>query len=151
MPMNLDFGSGTEGITQTSLSSQVAALSQDGSAASSLANLNIDQYGNIVGIFSNGTSQSLAQVMVATFTNLNGLVSIGDNMYQVAANAGTPRIGEPGESTTTTIQSGALEQSNVDLSEEFTKMIVSQRGFQANARVVTTADALLQEITNLIR
>lgn len=151
MPMELDFGSGTEGITQTSLSSQVAALSQDGSAASSLANLNIDQYGNIVGIFSNGTSQSLAQVMVATFTNLNGLVSIGDNMYQVAANAGDPRIGEPGEATTTTIQSGALEQSNVDLSEEFTKMIVSQRGFQANARVVTTADALLQEITNLIR
>jgi len=151
MPMNLDFGSGTNGITQTSLSSQVAALSQDGSAASSLANLNIDSYGNIVGIFSNGNSQSLAQVMVATFTNLNGLVSIGDNMYQVAANAGTPRIGEPGESTTTTIQSGALEQSNVDLSEEFTKMIVSQRGFQANARVVTTADALLQEITNLIR
>ncbi len=151
MPMKLNFGSGTEGITQTSLSSQVAALSQDGSAASSLANLNIDQYGNIVGIFSNGNSQSLAQVMVATFTNLNGLVSIGDNMYQVAANAGDPRIGEPGEATTTTIQSGALEQSNVDLSEEFTKMIVSQRGFQANARVVTTADALLQEITNLIR
>ncbi len=151
MVMELDFGSGTEGITQTSLASQVAALSQDGSAASSLANLNIDQYGNIVGIFSNGTSQTLAQVMVATFTNLNGLISIGDNMYQVAANAGDPRIGEPGESTSTTIQSGALEQSNVDLSEEFTKMIVSQRGFQANARVVTTADALLQEITNLIR
>ena len=89
--------------------------------------------------------------MVATFTNLNGLTSIGDNMYQVAANAGDPRIAEPGQSSSTTIQSGALEQSNVDLSEEFTKMIVSQRGFQANARVVTTADALLQEITNLIR
>jgi flagellar hook protein FlgE len=72
-------------------------------------------------------------------------------MYQVAANAGDPRIAEPGQSSSTTIQSGALEQSNVDLSEEFTKMIVSQRGFQANARVVTTADALLQEITNLIR
>ena len=151
MEINLDFGSGTNGITQTSLSSQIAALSQDGSASASLSNLNIDQYGNIVGIFSNGNSQTLAQIMVATFPNLNGLVSIGDNMYQVAANAGTPRIGEPGEETVTTIQSGALEQSNIDLSEEFTKMIVSQRGFQANARVVTTADALLQEITNLIR
>ena len=147
----LDFGSGTNGITQTSLGSQVSSLSQDGSAAASLSNLNIDLYGNIVGIFSNGNSQTLAQVMVATFPNLNGLTSIGDNMYQVAANAGDPRIGEPGEESTTTIQSGALEQSNVDLSEEFTKMIVSQRGFQANARVVTTADALLQEITNLIR
>jgi flagellar hook protein FlgE len=151
MEVNMDFGSGTNGITQTSLSSQIASLSQNGAASASLANLNIDQYGNIVGIFSNGESQTLAQVMVATFPNLNGLVSIGDNMYQVAANAGDPRIAEPGEASTTTIQSGALEQSNVDLSEEFTKMIVSQRGFQANARVVTTADALLQEITNLIR
>lgn len=151
MLVNLDFGTGTNGITQTSLSSQIAALSQDGAASASLSNLNIDQYGNIVGIFTNGESQTLAQVMVATFNNLNGLTSIGDNMYQVSANAGDPRIAEPGTDSSTTIQSGALEQSNVDLSEEFTKMIVSQRGFQANARVVTTADALLQEITNLIR
>ena len=151
MQVNLDFGSGTNGITQTSLSSQIASLSQDGAASATLANLNIDSFGNIVGIFSNGESQTLAQIMVATFPNLNGLVSIGDNMYQVAANAGDPRIAEPGEASTTTIQSGALEQSNVDLSEDFTKMIVSQRGFQANARVITTADSLLQEITNLIR
>jgi flagellar hook protein FlgE len=89
--------------------------------------------------------------MVATFANLNGLVSVGDNMYNVAANSGSPRIDTPGENSVTTIQSGALEQSNVDLSEEFTRMIVFQRGFQANARVVTTADNLLQEITNLIR
>ncbi len=151
MTVKLNFGSGTNGITQTSLGSQVQALSQDGSAAASLANLNVDQYGNVVGIFTNGSSQTLAQVMVATFTNLNGLTSIGDNMYQVSANAGDPRIAAPGTESSTTIQSGALEQSNVDLTEEFTKMIVSQRGFQANARVVTTADALLQEITNLIR
>ncbi len=151
MKVKLNFGSGTNGITQTSLGSQVQALSQDGSSAASLANLNVDQYGNIVGIFTNGSSQTLAQVMVATFTNLNGLTSIGDNMYQVSANAGDPRISTPGTESSTTIQSGALEQSNVDLTEEFTKMIVSQRGFQANARVVTTADALLQEITNLIR
>ncbi len=151
MKVKLNFGSGTSGITQTSLGSQVQALSQDGSSAASLANLNIDQYGNIVGIFTNGSSQTLAQVMVATFTNLNGLTSIGDNMYQVSANGGEPRIATPGTESSTTIQSGALEQSNVDLTEEFTKMIVSQRGFQANARVVTTADALLQEITNLIR
>ena len=89
--------------------------------------------------------------MVATFNNLNGLVSVGDNMYNVAANSGDPRIDVPGSTSNTTIQSGALEQSNVDLSNEFTKMIVSQRGFQANARVITTSDNLLQEITNLIR
>ncbi|MBN1301141.1 MAG: flagellar hook protein FlgE [Melioribacteraceae bacterium] len=150
-PIDLNFGQGTAGVTQTNLTSQIAALSQNGSASAALSNLNIDQYGNIIGIFSNGNSRTLAQIMVATFKNLNGLVSVGDNMYNVAANAGEPRIDSPGENSVTTIQSGALEQSNVDLSEEFTRMIVSQRGFQANARVVTTADTLLQEITNLIR
>lgn len=149
--IDLDFGTGTSGVTQTNLSSQIAALSQNGSASAALSNLNIDQYGKIIGIFSNGNSRTLAQIMVATFANLNGLVSVGDNMYNVAANSGDPRIDTPGENSVTTIQSGALEQSNVDLSEEFTRMIVSQRGFQANARVVTTADNLLQEITNLIR
>ncbi len=149
--IKLDFGSGTSGITQTSLSSQVAALTQNGSASASLSNINIDQFGKIEGIFSNGQSRELAQIMVSTFKNLNGLVSVGDNMYNVAANSGDPRIEAPGEISNTTIQSGALEQSNVDLSEEFTKMIVSQRGFQANARVVTTADQLLQEITSLVR
>ncbi|HUX60316.1 MAG TPA: flagellar hook protein FlgE [Ignavibacteriaceae bacterium] len=150
-PINLNFGSGTAGITQTSLSSQVAALSQDGSPSATLTNLNIDQYGNVVGVFSNGNSRTLAQVMVATFTNPNGLVSAGSNMYSVAANSGTPRIDTPGENSATTIQSGALEQSNVDLSQEFTNMIVSQRGFEANAKVVTTSDTLLQDITNLVR
>lgn len=149
--LDLDFGRGFEGITQTSASSVISALSQNGAASASLSNINIDQYGNIVGIFSNGNSRTLAQVMVATFKNLNGLISVGDNMYTAYANSGEPRIGALGEETGTTVQSGALEQSNVDLSEEFTKMIVSQRGFQANARVITTADTLLQEITNLIR
>ncbi len=149
--INLDFGEGFSGVTQTSSSSVVSALSQDGSASASLSNINIDQYGNIEGIFTNGNSRTLAQVMVATFPNLNGLISQGDSMYSAYANAGEPRIAELGEDSSTTVQSGALEQSNVDLSEEFTRMIVSQRGFQANARVITTADSLLQEITNLIR
>jgi flagellar hook protein FlgE len=149
--VKLEFGEQFSGVTQTSSSSVISALSQDGSPSASLSNINIDQYGNIVGIFSNGSSKSLAQIMVATFTNLNGLISTGDNMYQAYANSGEPRISSLGEDSNTTVQSGALEQSNVDLSEQFSKMIVAQRGFQANARVVTTADSLLQEITNLIR
>lgn len=149
--VDLNFGSGFAGITQTSSSSVVSALNQDGAASASLSNINIDQYGNIQGIFTNGNSRTLAQLMVATFPNLNGLISVGDNMFTAYANSGDPRIGQLGEETSTTVQSGALEQSNVDLSEEFTRMIVSQRGFQANARVITTADNLLQEITNLIR
>ncbi len=147
----LNLGENFSGVTQTSANSVISALSQDGSAAATLSNLSIDKYGYIVGVFSNGQSRQLAQIMVATFPNLNGLLSVGENLYSVSANTGDPLIGEPGESTGTTIQSGALEQSNVDLSEEFTRMIVSQRGFQASARVVTVSDALLQEITNLVR
>ncbi len=149
--MDLDFGSGFSGITQTSASSVVSSLSQNGYASASLSNINIDQYGKIVGIFSNGNTRALAQIMCATFPNLDGLISNGDNLFSAYANSGEPRIGTLGEETNTTVQSGALEQSNVDLSEEFTRMIVAQRGFQSNARVITTADTLLQEITNLIR
>lgn len=149
--ITLSLGDNFAGVTQTSSSSVVSALTQDGSSAASLSNINIDQYGYIVGVFSNGQSRQLAQILVATFPNLNGLISVGDNMFTISANTGDPLIGAPGETTGTTIQSGALEQSNVDLSEEFTRMIVSQRGFQASARIVTVSDTLLQEITNLVR
>ena len=149
--INFDFGTAFSGMTQTASSSVLSALSQNGSASAVLSNLSIDQYGYIVGVFSNGQSRNLAQIMVATFNNLNGLVSTGSNMYQVSANSGEAFIGTPGELTQTTIQSRSLEQSNVDLTEEFTRMIVSQRGFQANARVITVSDTLLQETTNLAR
>ena len=149
--IELNFGTGFDGITQTSSNSVISALTQNGSAAASMTNISIDQYGYIVGVFTNGQSRQLAQILIATFPNKNGLTSVGENMFSVSANTGDPRIGDPGEATGTTIQSGALEQSNVDLSEEFTRMIVSQRGFQANARVVTVSDTLLQEVTNLVR
>lgn len=149
--IELNFGSGLSGITQTSSGSVVSVLNQNGSAAASLSNLNIDQYGYIVGVFSNGETRKLAQIVMATFPNLDGLTNYGDSMYTVSANSGEAFIGVPGEETRSTLHAGALEQSNVDLSEEFTKMIVSQRGFQANARIISTADQLLQEITNLVR
>ena len=147
----LNLGEEFDGITQTSSSAVVSALSQNGSAAASLTNISIDQYGFIEGVFTNGKSKRLAQILISTFPNRNALASVGENMYRISANAGEPYISEPGESSNTTIQSGALEQSNVDLSEEFTRMIVSQRGFQANSRVITVSDTLLQEITNLVR
>jgi flagellar hook protein FlgE len=147
----LDFGTAFSGITQTSSNSSVSPLSQNGMASASLENVNVDQNGTVVGVFSNGQSKNLAQLMLANFTNLNGLSSAGDNLYQVSANSGDPTINEAGDASRTTIQSGSLEQSNVDLSQEFTNMIVSQRGFQANARMITTSDSLLQEITNLVR
>ncbi len=147
----LDLGTDFDGITQSANSSVVSALSQNGSASASLANISIDLYGYIEGVFTNGQSKQLAQILVSTFPNRNALVSVGENMYRISANAGEPYVSEPGETSNTTIQSGALEQSNVDLSEEFTRMIVSQRGFQANSRVITVSDTLLQEITNLVR
>lgn len=151
--IKLDFGdlNGFNGITQTSSNSVISALSQNGSDAAVLTDYNIDQYGFITGVFSNGQSRKLAQILLAKFTNNGGLVSTGDNLFTVSANSGSPVVSEPGEPTGTTIQSGALEQSNVDLSEEFTRMIVAQRGFQANARVVTASDTLLQEVTNIVR
>lgn len=149
--IQMNFGTTFDGITQTSQNSVVSAIKQNGSDSAVLTDFSIDQFGFITGVFSNGQSRKLAQLLLAKFANNGGLVSVGDNMYTVSANSGTPVIGEPGEFTGTTIQSGALEQSNVDLSEEFTRMIVAQRGFQANARVVTSSDTLLQEITNLVR
>lgn len=149
--IELNFGEDFDGITQTSSNSVVSALSQDGSSAATLSDISIDSHGYIVGVFSNGFSRNLAQIMLATFPNNNGLTSVGENMFTVSANAGSAFIGEPGDATNTTIQSGALEQSNVDLSEEFSRMIVSQRGFQANARIITVSDQLLQETTNLVR
>lgn len=149
--IELDFGEGFTGITQTSAESVLSNLTQNGNSAATLQNVSIDQFGIIEGIFSNGTSKHLAQVMVATFPNSNGLVSIGDNLYRANPNSGIPFFGEPGETTQTYVNSGALEQSNVDLSEEFTRMIIAQRGFQSNARVITTSDQLIQEITNLVR
>lgn len=151
LEISLDFGKDLKGISQTNGASVLSALSQDGSPAANLTNLNIDQYGYIQGVFSNGKTKNLAQIMVATFTNENGLIGSGDNLFKAYANAGQARIAAMGEESGTVVQSGALEMSNVDLSEEFTKMIQSQRGFQANARVITTSDSLLQELTNLIR
>jgi flagellar hook protein FlgE len=94
-------------------------------------------------------SQALAQVALAQFTNPSGLLRDGDNTYAQSANSGLPVIGFAGSSNQSSITPGALEGSNVDLSTEFTDMIIDQRGFQANARVITTADEMLQELVNL--
>lgn len=147
----LDFGNDFEGVTQTSSDSKILGLSQDGSTSAVLNDIQIDQYGNIQGIFSNGTSRTLAQLMVANFANVESLASQGENMFAAQPNSGDVIISTLGSESGTLVQSGALEQSNVDLSEEFTKMIIAQRGFQANTRVITTADTILQETIGLVR
>src|SRR5690606_27446414 len=122
-----------------------------GYMAGTLQSYSIDSTGTVIGSFSNGNSMVLAQIAIASFNNPSGLVRTGDNLYSMSANSGEAVVGFASDSSRSTIASGALEMSNVDLTQEFTNMIVAQRGFQANGRVITSTDEMLQEIVNLKR
>ncbi|MBP7461651.1 MAG: flagellar hook-basal body complex protein [Candidatus Delongbacteria bacterium] len=139
------------GISQFSSTSTVVADSQDGYSAGYLTSIGIDSDGFVTGVYTNGKSQTLAQLMLADFNNPAGLLKVGNNMYQETGNSGLPIVSAAGESIQGEIVPGALEQSNVDIAKELTEMIVAQRGFQANSRVITTADTLLGELVNLKR
>jgi len=139
------------GITQTQGASNVSPREQDGYASGSLNGISIDQNGQIQGNFSNGTVQTLGQVMIAEFNNPQGLLRTGDNLYDVTGNSGLPVINSPADASNSKIVPGGLEQSNVDLADEFTEMIMAQRGFQANAKVITTSDEFLNDVVNLKR
>lgn len=147
--LKLDLGSNLNGLTQFAGDSNAVMRDQDGYTNGTLQSFTIDATGTINGSFSNGTSQVLGQVILADFNNPSGLSTAGDNMYQPTANSGAAVTGYSGEGVNSTIASGALEMSNVDLAQEFTNMIVAQRGFQANGRVITTSDQMLQELVNL--
>ncbi|MCA9434902.1 MAG: flagellar hook-basal body complex protein [Candidatus Omnitrophica bacterium] len=139
------------GITQNASTSTAAILSQDGSPVGRLESVNISQDGTINGVFSNGATRDLAQIFVASFANEGGLIRNGDNLYLESSNSGEPVLGTPGTLSRGTIQSNELELSNVDISEEFVNLILAQRAFQANARVITTGDEVLNEVVNLKR
>lgn len=149
----LDMGTinGFDGVTQLSAPSATLSKSQDGYAAGELVSIAIDTRGRIVGSFTNGVSQTLAQIVLAAFNNPGGLLRVGDNMFVASPNSGVPVKGVSGETIQSTLLPGALEMSNVDLAQEFTNMIVAQRGFQANARIITTTDDMLRELLNLKR
>lgn len=129
----------------------IAITDQNGKPAGTLSSYALTDDGSLVGTFSNGESEVLARVAVASFANPAGLEKAGSSQYRVSGNSGDPDIGFAGENGRGGIVSGALEMSNVDLSQEFTNLIVAQRGFQANARIITTSDEVLQELTNLKR
>ncbi|BDZ49021.1 hypothetical protein GCM10025867_12620 [Frondihabitans sucicola] len=129
-----------------------AAISDvDGRQAGTLNGYTISADGTLIGSFSNGQSSALGQIALATFTNPAGLEKAGNSGYVVTANSGNVTLGTPGEPGRGSLAGGTLEMSNVDLSQEFTNLIVAQRGFQANARIITTSDEVLQELTNLKR
>jgi flagellar hook protein FlgE len=116
-----------------------------------LDRISIDQTGLIIGSFTNGETLTLGQVALADFNNPGGVARASDNLYTASANSGEVVIGFASEGSQSRINSGSLEMSNVDLAQEFTNMIMTQRGFQSNARVISTSDEMLQELVNLRR
>ncbi|KNC20435.1 flagellar hook protein [Arthrobacter sp. RIT-PI-e] len=129
----------------------VSITEGNGRAAGALESFNVGPDGTLIGAFSNGTQQPLGRVALAAFVNPAGLEKAGGAAYRTSANSGQAVIGPANENGLGSLSSGALEMSNVDLSQEFTNLIVAQRGFQANARIITTSDEVLQELTNLKR
>ena len=153
--LNVNLNAGTPGeytgITQLASPSTTVAKYQDGYGMGNLQSISFDEIGKITGQFSNGVSQTLAQLSLAVFNNPAGLNHSGNSLYSESPNSGNPVKGMVGTSVTSRITPGALEMSNVDLAEEFTQMIIAQRGFQANARVISTSDTILDEIVRLKR
>jgi flagellar hook protein FlgE len=137
-------------VTQMAGINNVKAL-PNGSAPGALESYTFAKDGTLVGLFSNGEQKALGRIALATFTNPGGLEKTGSNGYRATFNSGTAQLGAPGSTGLGSLTGGALEMSNVDLSQEFTNLIVAQRGFQANARIITTSDEVLQELTNLKR
>ena len=144
-------GSWKDTITQSAQRSSTKAFYQDGYTMGYLDNFKIDSNGVITGVYTNGTTRTIAQVALATFTNDRGLEKAGDNTFVESNNSGMARIGESGVAGRGYLMSGALEMSNVDLSEQLTDMIVTQRGFQSNAKTIQTADTLLETVLSLKR
>jgi len=139
------------GLTGYAALSTATITKQDGRNAGTLNSFSIAQDGTVVGSFSNGASEAIARIAVATFANAGGLEKAGSSGYRSTFNSGAATLGAPGQGGAGALIGGALEMSNVDLSQEFTNLIVAQRGFQANARIITTSDEVLQELTNLKR
>ena len=138
-------------ITQISGASTAAPSSQDGTAPGTLTGFNVDNTGTVTGTFSNGSTRALGQVALANFQNPGGLSRLGNNEFATSPNSGNPSIGVAGSDGLGGIAAGFTEQSNVDLSKEFSNLIVSQRGFEANTKIVSTVDTLLSDVIHLVQ
>ena len=146
-PVDLDFSK----ITSFSNDCSVKPKAVDGYTAGSLVTFNVGADGILTGVYDNGQQQALGQVAITGFENPAGLQKVGNNMYIPTTNSGDFKAEKPGSNGIGTLSPGTLEMSNVDLSKEFTDMIITQRGFQANSRIITTSDEMLQELVNLKR
>ena len=149
----LDFGTSdnTTPITGLASASTVTLGSQDGLGTGSLQSFAIGSDGTITGFYSNGTNKALGTMQLAVFNNPAGLLRVGQNHFQESAASGVANTGNPGTGGRGSLTPGSLEQSNVDLAQEFTSMMLAQTGFQANARTIQTSDQMLQELVNMRR
>jgi flagellar hook protein FlgE len=145
MPVTLDVSQ----ITQLASTPSALASNTDGASAGTLTTFTVGQAGDITGVYSNGYKQPLGQLAMASFSNPSGLMKAGGNLFQSSANSGTAQIGTPNNGGRGQIATGFLEGSNVDLAQQFTNMIMAERGFQANSRVITTSDEILQDLVNI--
>ncbi len=136
-------------VTQSAGPGSLAVSANDGSTAGSLVSFTVGADGDVTGVFSNGTIKKLARIALGAFPNPGGLMRSGNNLWEGDPAAGDPAIGSPNTGGRGQISAGFLEQSNVDLAQQFTNMIIAQRGFQANSRVITTSDQLLQDLVNI--
>lgn len=144
-------GTGREGITQFAAPSGTVSMNQDGYAAGTLTNISIDKGGNINGSFTNGQTRVLGQVATALVSAPDQMERVGGNLFATTVESGQGTISSAGTAGRGGIVAGALEQSNVDLANEFIRMIAAQRGYQASSKTVTTADQLLAELMTLKR
>lgn len=138
-------------MTQYAGDSTATCTEKTGWAAGTLESVSIDTTGTIIGTFTNGQNRSLAQVAMAIFNNPPGLMKTGNSLYQESNNSGAAQICAPNSGGAGSLQASSLEMSNVDLSEEFSNMIITQRGFQANSKIITTSDEMIEILTNLKR
>jgi flagellar hook protein FlgE len=137
------------GSTQFGSSFGVNRLFQDGYTSGRLSGINIAVDGVVQGRYSNGQSRNLGQIVLANFTNPNGLQSLGNNQWAETPDSGQPLVGAPGTGSLGSLQSAAVEESNVDLTAELVNMITQQRAYQANAQSIKTQDQILQTLVNL--
>lgn len=148
-PTSSNFVVDLEGTTQFGSAFSVNDVDQDGFTTGRLSGLNIDDSGIIFARFTNGESQVLGQLVLSDFANTQGLQPVGESMWAENFSSGPPNVGTPGSAALGAIQAGALEESNVDLSEELVALIIAQRNFQASAKTIETANQVTQTIINL--
>jgi flagellar hook protein FlgE len=144
------YANGASTVTQYSSASALSGSTQDGVAAAQLTQVGLDTNGQVVAHYSNGSSIVLAQVALAGISNPDTLVSVGNNNFQVGAGTATPVVGTAATGSRGSIEGGALEASTVDIAKEFTNLIVYQRAYQANSRVISTTDQIVQDLISLI-